>query len=68
MKKSEKIEVRVSLDEKERLAGIAGSRGLSVSELIREAVAVNIGALPRVPRWPGYAAVAAGAVSVCALL
>ncbi|WP_371397055.1 ribbon-helix-helix protein, CopG family [Fretibacter rubidus] len=35
MKKSEKIEVRVSLDEKQKLSDIAESEGRSVSELIR---------------------------------
>ena len=68
MKKSEKIEVRVSHEEKARLSGIAERRGVSVSELIREQMAEDIGTLPRVPRWPGYAAVAAGAVALCALL
>ena len=67
MKKTEKIEVRVSHEEKARLSGIADARGLSVSELIRESVAEDIGTLPRIPRWPGYAAVAAGALAVAAL-
>ena len=67
MKKSEKIEVRVSHEEKQRLSGIADARGLSVSELIRDAVAEDIGTVPHVPRWPGYAAIAAGALAVAAL-
>ncbi len=35
MKKSEKIEIRVSFDEKEQLARLAESEGQSVSELVR---------------------------------
>ena len=67
MKKTEKIEVRVSHEEKARLSGIAERRGVSVSELIREQMAEDIGTLPRVPKWPGYAAVAAGALALAAL-
>ncbi len=67
MKKSEKIEVRVSHEEKQRLSGIAETRGLSVSELIRDAVAEEIGTVPHVPRWPGYAAIAAGVLAAAAL-
>ena len=36
MKKTEKIEVRVSLEEKERLGKMAEKRGQSVSDMIRE--------------------------------
>ena len=68
MKKSEKIEVRVSFEEKQRLSGIAETRGLSVSELIRDAVAEEIGTVPHVPRWPGYAAIAAGVLAAAALV
>ena len=35
MKKTEKIEVRVSADEKDRLAKMAEKRGQSTSEMIR---------------------------------
>jgi len=36
MKKSEKIEIRISYDEKEKLARLAESEGRSVSELVRD--------------------------------
>jgi len=36
MKKSEKIEIRISLAEKESLAQLAASEGRSISELVRE--------------------------------
>ena len=36
MKKSEKIEIRISLAEKEALAQLAASEGRSISELVRE--------------------------------
>lgn len=43
MKKTEKIEVRVSADEKDRLARLSEGRGVTISELIRETMAGDIG-------------------------
>lgn len=55
MKKSEKVEVRMSLDEKERLNALAENEGRSVSELVRDVVgryaSLNI-ATPHKPVWP----------------
>ncbi len=36
MKKSEKIEIRISLEEKEKLGRLAESEGRTVSELVRD--------------------------------
>lgn len=56
MKRSEKIEIRVTLDEKERLTQIASQEGESVSGLIRglveKYVALNSpGTIRRLPKW-----------------
>lgn len=53
MKKSEKVEIRVSLDEKETLTRLAKFEGTSVSELVRNLVrkyvAINTQSSPRKP-------------------
>lgn len=68
MKKSEKIELRVNHDEKERLARIAERRGQTISDVVREALADDLGGGPRVyPKWPGFVALAALGVSALAL-
>ena len=47
MKKTEKIEVRVSVEEKERLGKMAERRGQSVSDMIRERMSEDVGAIPK---------------------
>jgi len=43
MKKTEKIELRVNHEEKERLAGIAKHRGQTVSDVVRDALGNDLG-------------------------
>jgi hypothetical protein len=60
MKKTEKIELRVDHEEKERLSAIAERRGQTVSDVVRDALAAELGvAAPAYPKWPGQIAVAA---------
>jgi len=47
MKKTEKIEVRVSVEEKDRLGKMAERRGQSVSDMIRERMSEDVGAIPK---------------------
>lgn len=60
MKKTEKIEVRLSHEEKAELSKLADEEGRSVSELIRHLVkrymSVNTGRLPRKLPWLALAA------------
>lgn len=60
MKKTEKIELRVDHAEKERLSSIAERRGQTVSDVVRDALAGELG-VARVdyPRWPGFVAITA---------
>lgn len=68
MKKTEKIELRVDHAEKERLAAIAEQRGQTVSDVVREALADDLGVMRmRPPRWPGIAAVTAGLLAIVAM-
>ncbi|WP_298915709.1 ribbon-helix-helix protein, CopG family [uncultured Algimonas sp.] len=69
MKKTEKIELRVDHAEKERLSSIAERRGQTVSDVVREALAGELGALPPAfPKWPGAVAIGALALSAVALI
>lgn len=47
MKKTEKIEVRVSVEEKERLGKMAERRGQSVSDMIRERMSEDVSVIPK---------------------
>ena len=52
MKRTEKIEIRVSLDEKETLANLAQQEGESVSGLIDKYMALNAANTKRrLPKW-----------------
>lgn len=69
MKKSEKIELRVDHTEKERLSNIAERRGQTVSDVVRDALAVELGAAPQAyPKWPGFVAICALALAGVSLL
>jgi len=69
MKKSEKIELRVNYAEKERLASIAERRGLTISDVVRGALAGELGDAPvQIPKWPGMVAIAALGVAILAFL
>ena len=69
MKKSEKIELRVNYTEKERLASIAERRGLTISDVVRGALAGELGEAPvQIPKWPGIVAIAALGVAILAFL
>lgn len=68
MKKTEKIELRVDHAEKERLSAIAERRGQTVSDVVRDALAGELG-VARVdyPKWPGKIAIGAALLSIAAL-
>jgi len=69
MKKSEKIELRVNYAEKERLASIAERRGLTISDVVRGALSGELGQAPaKYPKWPGFVAIGALALSGLALM
>ncbi|MEL6688078.1 MAG: hypothetical protein AAFP97_10715 [Pseudomonadota bacterium] len=69
MKKTEKIELRVDHTEKDRLSAIAERRGLTVSDVVREALSSELGvAQPTYPKWPGILAIVAFLVGLAALL
>lgn len=69
MKKSEKIELRVNYAEKERLASIAERRGLTISDVVRGALAGELGDAPvQIPKWPGMVALCALGVAGLALI
>lgn len=54
MKKTDKIELRVDHAEKERLSAIAERRGQTVSDVVRDALAGELGVTrPNYPKWPG---------------
>ena len=68
MKKSEKIELRVNHAEKERLATIAERRGQTISDVVRAALAGELGAAPQsYPKWPGYIAILAFGLALMSL-
>lgn len=64
MKKSEKIEVRLSYDEKTALSEIAEQEGRSVSQLVRNLIAryveINTTRLPKKKQWGLIAALLVG--------
>lgn len=69
MKKTEKIELRVDHEEKERLSAIAEGRGQTVSDVVRDALAGDLGvARATYPKWPGWSAVVAGLIGTAALV
>jgi len=69
MKKSEKIELRVDHTEKERLSKIAERRGQTISDVVRDALAGELGVAPQAyPRWPGVASIAAIVLAAGSLL
>lgn len=63
MKRSEKIEIRVSMEEKQALAGIANQEGRPVSGLVRDVlgkyIALNAPTSKRKPAWKNLGAVLA---------
>lgn len=68
MKKTEKIELRVDHAEKDRLSTIAERRGLTVSDIVREALSVELGASQTAyPRWLGLTALASFVIGLSAL-
>ncbi|MGJ8560782.1 MAG: ribbon-helix-helix protein, CopG family [Litorimonas sp.] len=68
MKKTEKIELRVDYAEKERLTEIAERRGHTVSDVVRDALAGELGvAQSDYPKWPGRLAIGAALLSVLSL-
>lgn len=68
MKKTEKIELRVDHAEKERLSDIARRRGLTVSDVVREALSSELGiSIPNPSKWAIFVAAGATIVSVIAL-
>ena len=64
MKKTEKIEVRLSHEEKKALANLAEQEGRSVSELVRGLIdrymTLSNTRLPQKMAWPKIAAIAIG--------
>jgi len=69
MKKSEKIELRVDYTEKERLSKIAERRGQTISDVVRDALAGELGVAPQAyPKWPGVASIAAIVLAAGSLL
>ena len=64
MKKTEKIELRVDHAEKERLSAIAERRGHTVSDVVRDALAGELGvARADYPKWPGVVSIVAVVLS-----
>ena len=69
MKKSEKIELRVDHMEKERLAKVAERRGQTISDVVRDALAGELGIPQKAyPKWPGVAAICALGLATCSLI
>ena len=68
MKKTEKIEVRVSLEEKERLGKMAEKRGQSVSDMIRERMSEDVSAIPKQIRMNRFVSWLALSCAVVGLL
>lgn len=69
MKKTDKIELRVDHAEKERLSAIAERRGQTVSDVVRDALAGELGvARATYPKWPGQVAIGAALASALSLV
>ena len=66
MKKTDKSELRVDHAEKDRLMNIAERRGQTISDVVRDALAGELGSAPQsYPKWPGFVALGALGLAVC---